>query len=144
MGRGRALANDARSYWETLDVNMDSMIPIPWMRQPEVICPQSVSHKPKEKTGVQFPQMKNCAAIPGSNVQHKAYSCKIYHCCDREYYSPSRVCCYNQHQVKHIRDFCGIRFEIYENILIVTSCGGVGAWVGAGMGADKGVAARGE
>lgn len=57
---------------------------------------------------------------------------------------PAGSAAYSQHQMKHIRDFRGIGFEIYENILIVSSCGGVGDQVGAGMGADKGVAERGE
>lgn len=35
---------------------------------------KTVSHKPKEKTSVQFPQMKRCAIIPVSNVQCKVYS----------------------------------------------------------------------
>lgn len=38
--------------------------------------------------------------------------------------SAGSVAC-NHHQLQQITDFCGIRFEIYENILIVNSCGGV-------------------
>jgi len=62
---------------------------------------KTVSRKPKENTGVWFPQMKRCPAIPAPNVaraehgsQHSTWLGEIYQSWEDYCFSSlSRACC---------------------------------------------------